>query len=370
MLRQLSLVLTERCNYRCPYCYQSAHAGPAMGHNVIEAVVQALQISGSRPHIHFFGGEPLIVFDLLEYAVDRFNQIGVRDFSVTTNGSLLTPERASFLRARNFTVIVSMDGGSQAQTLREPRSLEYLNARLKWLFEAFSDRPAHVSANAVVTADNIHFLSDSVRSLTQLGFRRIALSPVFDEQTPWPEPSLAAISDQFQELERFCLDHLRRMGWMPLNKWDGVGLPPERDCGCALVNGRSYSVHTNGDLSTCLAILSSKLSSSIKDAFRVGSVFNGLPDLAASAHQCASALDRRSENFAIDEVQRGRGTDTYGCPLSVLLAPSKAHLRHHEVWSSAQAALMARIPKRRNVFARTEGSPLFQFAWTSRREGA
>lgn len=367
-IRQVSLVMTERCNFSCPYCYQSTHSGPVMGREVINALVSALEECEETPQVHFFGGEPLLAFDEIREAVFLLRKIGVRDFSITTNASLITKEKADFLRANEFTVIVSMDGGAQAQSLRQPNTYEKLKEKVALLLVAYQDRPAHISVHAVVTAENVGFLADSVAQLCELGFRRVALSPVFDEKFAWSEEALRDIDREFTKLTDFCIRHYRLKGWIPLNKWDGTEAETADGCGCALVNGKSFSVHTNGDLSTCLAVLSSKMPEKLKASFKVGRIFDGFPDGTAAASQCQSVLDKRADGLSVIQVQRGKKTDTYGCPLSVLLATDKSHLRHHEVWKMAEQRLIESIPKRRKVFGKKEQDSLFRFTWSSAKK--
>ena len=69
--------------------------------------------------ITFFGGEPLTQFGLIRRTVEYAEaQAGVRDiqigFHVTTNGILITPDVAKYLKAHKFTVIVSLDGDERA----------------------------------------------------------------------------------------------------------------------------------------------------------------------------------------------------------------------------------------------------------------
>ncbi len=65
--------------------------------------------------VGFFGGEPLLAWDLVrevtELARARADRLGTRvRFSVTTNGTLLDEERARFLAGHGFSLIVSLDG--------------------------------------------------------------------------------------------------------------------------------------------------------------------------------------------------------------------------------------------------------------------
>ena len=79
------------------------------------------QFIAHRPkdiYISFYGGEPLLEFDLIKEVV-FFSEALARDdgkdvkFSMTTNGTLLTDEIIHFLVEHRFSVVVSLDGGKE-----------------------------------------------------------------------------------------------------------------------------------------------------------------------------------------------------------------------------------------------------------------
>lgn len=99
--RSLALILlpTEKCNFRCTYCYEDFAIG-RMSPGVIRGVKRLIERridSIDRLSISWFGGEPLlaknIVLDIGEFAYDLCDRRGV-EFSAgfTTNGFLLTSD--------------------------------------------------------------------------------------------------------------------------------------------------------------------------------------------------------------------------------------------------------------------------------------
>jgi sulfatase maturation enzyme AslB (radical SAM superfamily) len=68
--------------------------------------------------INFYGGEPLLSFELIKKAVallkKKNTDSGKRgSFSITTNGTLLTKEIIQFLNENKFSVELSFDGLAQ-----------------------------------------------------------------------------------------------------------------------------------------------------------------------------------------------------------------------------------------------------------------
>lgn len=119
----LTLSLTERCNLRCEYCaYHNKYTDPEYqcSDMSIEDAVAAVRmfldssVATERPGISFYGGEPLLKFDIIQSIVKLceaeypFKKI---DFSITTNGVLLSHGNIlDFLVAHNFMITISLDG--------------------------------------------------------------------------------------------------------------------------------------------------------------------------------------------------------------------------------------------------------------------
>ena len=122
-LRAHSLVLESchTCNFGCSYCtLQQYEPGSAVMSTDLAKEAIRMLLGGkahlsqdSRASLGFFGGEPLCNWKLIEEIVPYFESLcapKVPKFHITTNGSLLTPERVEFLRKHNFSLIVSLDG--------------------------------------------------------------------------------------------------------------------------------------------------------------------------------------------------------------------------------------------------------------------
>lgn len=118
--RQLQLILlpTEKCNFRCTYCYESFALGKMPIH-VIEGILGLIDkrvASLDFLDISWFGGEPLleksIVFHILNHAhrVCAAHSVAFNS-GFTTNGYLITPELVSELSALNSAAFqITLDG--------------------------------------------------------------------------------------------------------------------------------------------------------------------------------------------------------------------------------------------------------------------
>jgi uncharacterized protein len=120
----LVLETTEQCNYRCRYCiynpayaHRRNHGDRAMSAHIASASIDYLDKHSSKldsVSITFYGGEPLIGFDLIKSCVDysrsAINKNKTVNYSLTTNGSLITKDVARYLNENAFNITLSLDG--------------------------------------------------------------------------------------------------------------------------------------------------------------------------------------------------------------------------------------------------------------------
>lgn len=115
------IAITEQCNLRCTYCYYSGEYDGNHQHNsrtLCKGDIQSIYdfidgIVTTKPiRISFYGGEPLVNYPLVQYAIQEGLQRWDDDvvFSVSTNGTLLTEERICWLVNHGVELAISIDG--------------------------------------------------------------------------------------------------------------------------------------------------------------------------------------------------------------------------------------------------------------------
>lgn len=115
------IAITEQCNLRCTYCCYSGEYEGNHSHNsrtLCEGDIQAIydfiaKTAKTKPiRISFYGGEPLVNYPLIQYAIQAGQQRWEDDvtFSVSTNGTLLTEERIDWLVNNGVELAISIDG--------------------------------------------------------------------------------------------------------------------------------------------------------------------------------------------------------------------------------------------------------------------
>lgn len=120
--------VSQRCNLTCPYCYvNEGHfdyadkpiprmtAGTAA--QIVERIYENFPGLGTYGY-HFYGGEPLLNFKVIQQIVTAANAKATAtgshaDYHITTNGTLLDREVADFMDQHRFTVFFSIDGDAE-----------------------------------------------------------------------------------------------------------------------------------------------------------------------------------------------------------------------------------------------------------------
>lgn len=122
---RITLQVTQQCNLRCAYCVYSGlydnrtHSSKSMTFETAKKAIDFL-LSHSREenelHISFYGGEPLLEFDLIQQCVGYIHSINESKkitFGMTTNGTLINEKIADFLYNENFMLSISLDGSKE-----------------------------------------------------------------------------------------------------------------------------------------------------------------------------------------------------------------------------------------------------------------
>lgn len=126
-LSQLILIVTEDCNLRCEYCIYSdkypkdiVYKPLKMNFEIAKGAIDTyFEMHRERKkhglnkeaNISFYGGEPLLNFDLIKRTVEYVKNIDPNTiFYITTNGTIMNNEIAEFIATNNFIVTFSLDG--------------------------------------------------------------------------------------------------------------------------------------------------------------------------------------------------------------------------------------------------------------------
>lgn len=121
-VESITLQVTQQCNLKCNYCpysgsyYNREHSNRHMSFETAKQAIDfyiAHSFDIPVAHIGFYGGEPLIEYDLIRKIVEycREKCFGKKImYFMTTNATLLTEEVIDFLMENEFNLSISLDG--------------------------------------------------------------------------------------------------------------------------------------------------------------------------------------------------------------------------------------------------------------------
>jgi uncharacterized protein len=270
-VRALSLAVAQKCNLGCQYCYAQggSFGGPSKGMPA-ETAVRAIEMlfrgaaPGERVNLAFMGGEPLVARDVIRLSTQRAEQLSRETgapvgFSITTNGTLVTPDDGEFFEEHGFSVTVSLDGiGETHDRLRPYKSGRGTFARIMANIAPLlrMQRRMQVSARATVTVHNLQ-LRDTLDQLIALGFHSVGFSPLLRSPTGTDElghAELEVMLDQMiacgEEFERRVIAGQRYPFANMVNAMRELHRGTHRPYPCGA--GAGYlGVSADGDLAAC-----------------------------------------------------------------------------------------------------------------------
>jgi uncharacterized protein len=287
-LKTLIVHLTDACNLNCRYCYHTKgdlNQGKkkVMGFDVAcRSVDFLLEHAGPLEEVIlvFFGGEPLLNFEVMPAVVDYASQKAAAkgkkiNFAITTNGTLLSEEIIEFFLNKGIGVTVSIDGFASVQD-RYRRfadgtpTYDIMLPKIKRLLSRSNKRPAVARVTLVENPGRVPQILDH---LLGLGFVEVGFAPV---TTGHPDYQLSnhdmdILLGEFQNLSQKFLSAAKKRRFygfsniidmlVSLHQGDVMNYP----CGAGL---GLFSVGPEGRLYLCQRFAG-------QDEFCMGDIFKG-----------------------------------------------------------------------------------------------
>jgi uncharacterized protein len=216
---QLAFIVTDDCNFNCAYCRQIKDSS-YMKRSTIDKVVDFFYpFLDDETYIIFYGGEPLLAFDNIKYAVSLLQEKN-RDrekklkFSLTTNGSLITDEVLHFFDSNHFIVTLSFDG--LAQDLRKPGSMVPIRELIRHI-QGNTYSGITFSTNSIFTPGTVSYLTESLKYIVECGVTDLLFDLVQD--MPWDETALMTLEKELAGLTDFLVSYYKEKGTIPVNHY-------------------------------------------------------------------------------------------------------------------------------------------------------
>ena len=224
VIKALCLHVSHTCNLNCGYCFASQgkyHGERALmsfevGRRALDFLVEN---SGSRHNLEvdFFGGEPLMNFDVVKQLVAYARSVEKERgknfrFTLTTNGMLIDDDVIDFCNREMSNVVHSLDGRKEINDRTRVDyagngSYDRIVPKFQKLVKARGGKNYYM--RGTFTHANPDFTND-VFHMADLGFTELSMEPVVcapDDPAALTEQDLAVVKEQYELL---AFDMLRR----------------------------------------------------------------------------------------------------------------------------------------------------------------
>ena len=289
VIKALCIHIAHTCNLNCSYCFASQgkyHGDRAMmsfevGKRALDFLVEN---SGTRRNLEvdFFGGEPLMNFDVVKQMVAYARSIEKEHnknfrFTLTTNGLLIDDDVIDFANKEMSNVVLSLDGRKEIHDRYRVDyagngSWERIVPKFQKLVEARKGKGYYM--RGTFTHANPDFLKD-IQQMLDLGFTELSMEPVVSapsDPEALTQDDLQVVMEQYEKLAELMLERDKEQRPFTFYHYmiDLTGGPCiyKRISGCG--SGTEYMAVTPwGDLYPCHQFVG-------EEKFKLGDIWQGV----------------------------------------------------------------------------------------------
>ena len=222
VVKALCLHIAHTCNLNCEYCFASQgkyHGERSMMSFEVgkRAFDWLIENSGSRRNLEvdFFGGEPLMNFDVVKQLVEYARSIEKEKgknfrFTLTTNGVLVDDDVIDFCNREMSNVVLSLDGRKE---VHDRYRVDYAGngswEKIVPKFQRFVEKRGgkNYYMRGTFTHANPDFLKD-IQVMLDLGFNELSMEPVVcasGDPSELTEADFPIVCQQYEELAKLML---------------------------------------------------------------------------------------------------------------------------------------------------------------------
>ena len=187
-IRNVNVWLTEKCCFRCIYCYEKPYEykPKVLDEKLIPVIIDWLlhMSKNGTVSISLFGGEPLLEWELIK----KFNEFRLKlmrvrnrriNLGIVSNIYLLDDEKLDYLVRNDIGILVSIDGCQKTMAIHRGigdyenrmKMGEIVIENAKKILSKFDKRK--ITARMTWTYHNLPFLLNDFKFLYSLGFTNI-----------------------------------------------------------------------------------------------------------------------------------------------------------------------------------------------------
>lgn len=277
------LILSEQCNLACKYCFLGNNdevkrkgfllesMSEETADKALEFFIRQIRESGldteaNEPVLIFYGGEPLINFEVLEHVAERVN--GLREsvpciknmeMSMVSNGLLLDETRILRLQELGVGIAISIDGFTvDANQMRVDRAGNMVFPRILEKLDLCKRLGVDVSLSVTLSEETLKNKDDVLRLVDEYGIKGLGFNIMMSDANftlpqSYNEAAAQFIIDEFVELRKRGIYEDRIM-----RKLKSFSKAQVYFSDCAATAGGQIVVAPNGQVGICHGCLFDK----------------------------------------------------------------------------------------------------------------
>ena len=277
------MIMSEQCNLACKYCFLGNNdcdkrsnfllenmsvetADKALAFFVRQIKESGLDIEDNKPVLIFYGGEPLVNFEVLEYTASKVNELRNAEkcmrnieMSIVTNGLLLDEFRIKRLHELGVSIAISIDGFTEkANNMRVDVAGKPVFSRILDKLNLCKSVGVDVSLSVTLSEETIKNTKDildlvDTYGVKAFGFNIMMSSDTFVLPQSYNEAAAQFIIDEFLELRERGIYEDRMM-----RKLKSFSKAQVYFSDCAATTGGQVVIAPNGQVGICHGCLHNK----------------------------------------------------------------------------------------------------------------
>lgn len=277
------MIMSEQCNLACKYCFLGNNdcekrsnfllenmsvetAEKAIKFFVRQIKESGLDVEENKPVLIFYGGEPLVNFNVLEYVARRINELRSEErclrnieMSMVTNGLLLDESRICRLRELGVAIAISIDGFTEeANSMRVDIAGKPVFSRILDKLDLCKKMGVDISLSVTLSEETIKSTKDILKLIDAYGVKAFGFNIMMSSDTfvlpqSYNEAAAQFIIDEFIELRERGIYEDRMM-----RKLKSFSKAQVYFSDCAATTGGQIVIAPNGQVGICHGCLHDK----------------------------------------------------------------------------------------------------------------
>lgn len=282
----ITLHLTTDCNMKCDYCYNPRDKKITMTKEIVrKALDLSRAINPINSGIIFFGGEPLLKRELIEYTFEYAAELKKKDntffhYKITTNGTLLDDDFINYAVEKDIGVGISVDGIREVHDKHRilktgGPTFDLIEKRFSTLLSVKPYSRIYMTVNP----DTLPYFYQSVKYFFEKGFKYVLTSLNYGAK--WSDEDLNILQKEYKKLSKLYEEMIiaeKKFYFSPFEMKIATHIKGEDAlCYRCSFGERQLSIAPNGDIYPCIQFVQDTVVN--KAEYCIGNVFDGLDEV-------------------------------------------------------------------------------------------